>query len=239
MDEFYYDLTLLFFGKICSCVTYDTNFLLLIFARVVLNFFIDLAEFLLLEFGSGEPEGNVKIARYVVLAFLAFHIVCSHALLLTLLKYRHNMDDLEDGVRIFRLLLFKILCFAVDGSILMYTIFIAGDFETAIPFFKKPNGDVNWIIWSLSLICFLDMLCELGEIVLTIIQLCGKHNKVAPPPYKVSYHNLNMFLFFLHRCFYLHVIQEGVLNAESTLHYMLFSTCLLLRRNYEQRIKYK
>lgn len=181
MDYDYYDFTMYFIDKCCCniCGNYGMTRL---FVRIFLNFLIDLAEFLLLELDSGEPVGNVLKARYVVIGCLALHFICSAILLHHLIKVKNGDGGLEKKSRLKASLFFKVLCFIVDGSILSYTIFLFEDFDVALPFLKKPDGDVNWRTWSLSLVCFLDMLLEITEIVLIIIELlCPSKKSIVHP----------------------------------------------------------
>ncbi|CAG2214056.1 unnamed protein product [Mytilus edulis] len=181
MADDYYDFTLFLIDKSCctKCGKYGMTRL---FVRILLNFCIDLAEFLVLEFDSGKPVGNILKARYAVIGFLAMHFICSAILLHHLIKVRRGDGELKKKARLKAFLFFKLLCFIVDGSILSYTIFIFEDFEVAIPFLRKPDVDINWRTWSLSLVCFLDMLLEISEILLiTIALLCPQKDGAIRP----------------------------------------------------------
>lgn len=178
MEDFYYDLTLICIDKRLRTCSRRCDYVLTgLFIRLVINFIIDIIEFGILESQSGTSVGGISVVRYIIIGLLSLYIVFGVILLFNLGPIR--IEDAEiaknTGQKIF--LLFRFISLFVDGLILSYTVFLVKDFRVVIPFFSTPIAGFNWKAWFISLVCYVDILLGIVEIVLTIRKIMRKAHK--------------------------------------------------------------
>lgn len=169
MEDVYYDLTLICIEKIfCTCTRRCKYVLTRLFVRLVINFVIDIIEFGILESQSRTSVRGIIVVRFIIIGLLSLYIVFGVILVFHLVQIRQGDKEIERKTGNMIILLFRLISLFVDGSILLYTVFLVGDFEVALPFFSKPIAGFNWEAWFLSLVCFVDILLGLVEMVLTL-----------------------------------------------------------------------